>query len=200
MKRLVLMLVCLMSLCGIQAQEATKVLDKTAATLKAAGNVKIGFTLEANGASTVGYIKLQNQKFVLNVAGTITWFDGKTMWTYVKANEEVNVTTPSADAVAKMNPYAFLSFYKKGYTAKMGKGSQKESEVILTGKSGSQYKRVVVRVNKSTKYPTSITMTTSKDVTTKILCNSFLKHQKYKEETFRFNEKNYPDVEVIDLR
>lgn len=200
MKRLVLMLVCLMFLCGIQAQEATQMLDKTASTLKAAGNVKIGFTLETNGTSTVGYIKLQNQKFVLKVGDAITWFDGKTMWTYVKANEEVNVTTPSADAVAKMNPYAFLSFYKKGYSAKMGKGSMRENEVILTGKSGSPYKRVVVRINKSTKYPTSIMMTTSKDVTTKILCNSFLKNQKYKEETFRFNEKNYPDAEVIDLR
>lgn len=200
MKRILLAIVCLLTLCSVKAQDATKVLDKTATTLRAAGNVKIGFTLEANGASTVGYIKLQNQKFVLNVGGTITWFDGKTMWTYVKANEEVNVTTPSADAVAKMNPYAFLSFYKKGYTAKMGKGTAKEHEVILTGKSGSPYKRVVVCINKSTKYPTSITMTTSKDVTTKILCNSFLKDQKYKEATFRFNEKNYPDVEVIDLR
>lgn len=182
------------------AQNATQLLDKSAATLRAAGNVKIGFTLEAEGGSSTGYIKLQKQKFVINMGGTITWFDGKTTWTYVKANDEVNVTNPSADAVAKMNPYAFLSFYKKGYTAKMGKSTTKEHEVLLTGKSGSPFKKVVVRLNKSTKYPTVITMTSSKGDVTTIRCNSFLKNQKYTNATFQFNKKNYPNVEVVDLR
>ena len=182
------------------AQNATKILDQSAATLRAAGNVKIGFTLEAEGGASTGYIKLQRQKFVINMGGSITWFDGKTMWTYVKANEEVNVSNPSADAVAKMNPYAFLSFYKKGYTAKMGKSSAKENEVVLTGKQGSPFKKVVVRINKSTKYPSVITMTSSKGAVTTIRCNSFLKNQKYTTATFQFNKKNYPNVEVVDLR
>lgn len=200
MKKTAFIWICLLVSLFAEAQEATKILDKSAATLRAAGNVKIAFTLEADGGSSAGYIKLQRQKFVINMGGTITWFDGKTMWTYVKANDEVNVTTPSADAVAKMNPYAFLSFYKKSYTAKMGKGTAKESEVVLTGKSGSPFKKVVVRINKSTKYPTVITMTSSKDAVTTIRCNSFLKNQKYQDSTFRFNKKNYPGVEVIDLR
>ena len=200
MKKITLLLMMLVATVVLYAQNATKILDNSAATLRAAGNVKIGFTLEADGGASTGYIKLQRQKFVINMGGTITWFDGKTMWTYVKANDEVNVTTPSADAIAKMNPYAFLSFYKKGYTAKMGKSTTKEYEVVLTGKSGSPFKKVVVRINKSSKYPTVITMTSSKDAVTTIRCNSFLKNQKYKDSTFQFNKKNYPNVEVVDLR
>ena len=110
MRRIFLIWTALLVAVLLHAQNATSVLDKSAATLRAAGNVKIGFTLEVDGGASAGYIKLQRQKFVVNVGGSITWFDGKTMWTYVKANEEVNVTNPSADAVAKMNPYAFLSF------------------------------------------------------------------------------------------
>ncbi len=200
MKRNVLVWILLMMAVIVEAQTATQLLDKSAATLRAAGNVKIGFTMEVEGGTSTGYIKLQRQKFVVNVGGSITWFDGKTMWTYVKANEEVNVTTPSADAVAKMNPYAFLSFYKNGYTVKMGKGTAKEHEVLLTGKSGSPYTNVVVRINKSTQYPTLIKMTSSKGAVTTIRCNSFLKNQKYKDTTFRFNKKNYPDAEIVDLR
>ena len=200
MKKIALLLMMLVATVVLYAQNATKILDNSAATLRAAGNVKIGFMLEADGGASTGYIKLQRQKFVINMGGTITWFDGKTMWTYVKANDEVNVTTPSADAIAKMNPYAFLSFYKKGYTAKMGKSTTKEYEVVLTGKSGSPFKKVVVRINKSSKYPTVITMTSSKDAVTTIRCNSFLKNQKYKDSTFQFNKKNYPNVEVVDLR
>ena len=200
MKKIALLFMMLVATVVLYAQNATKILDNSAATLRAAGNVKIGFMLEADGGASTGYIKLQRQKFVINMGGTITWFDGKTMWTYVKANDEVNVTTPSADAIAKMNPYAFLSFYKKGYTAKMGKSTTKEYEVVLTGKSGSPFKKVVVRINKSSKYPTVITMTSSKDAVTTIRCNSFLKNQKYKDSIFQFNKKNYPNVEVVDLR
>ena len=200
MRRIFLIWTALLVAVMLHAQNATSVLDKSAATLRAAGNVKIGFTLEVDGGASPGYIKLQRQKFVVNVGGSITWFDGKTMWTYVKANEEVNVTNPSADAVAKMNPYAFLSFYKKGYTVKMGKGTAKEHEVLLTGKSGSPYTNVVVRINKSTQYPTFIKMTSSKGAVTTIRCNSFLKNQKYKDSTFQFNKKNYPDAEIVDLR
>lgn len=200
MKKITLLLMMLVVTMALCAQNATKILDNSAATLRAAGNVKIGFTFEADGGASTGYIKLQRQKFVINMGGTITWFDGKTMWTYVKANDEVNVTTPSADAVAKMNPYAFLSFYKKGYTAKMGKSTTKEHEVVLTGKSGSPFKKVVVRINKSTRYPSVITMTSSKDAVTTIRCNSFLKNQKYTDSTFQFNKKNYPNAEVVDLR
>ena len=200
MKKIVLTLTALMLAVLMQAQTATQLLDKSAATLRAAGNVKIAFTMEVEGGSSSGYIKLQRQKFVINMGGTITWFDGKTMWTYVKANDEVNVTNPSSDAVAKMNPYAFLSFYKKGYTAKMGKSTAKEHEVILTGKQGSPFKKVVIRLNKSTRYPSVITMTSSKDASTTIRCNSFLKNQKYKDSTFQFNKKNYPNAEIVDLR
>jgi outer membrane lipoprotein-sorting protein len=200
MKKFLLIGMMMVAAVVMYAQNATKILDQSAATLRAAGNVKIGFTLEAEGGASTGYIKLQRQKFVINMGGSITWFDGKTMWTYVKANEEVNVSNPSADAVAKMNPYAFLSFYKKGYTAKMGKSSAKENEVVLTGKQGSPFKKVVVRINKSTKYPSVITMTSSKGAVTTIRCNSFLKNQKYTTATFQFNKKNYPNVEVVDLR
>lgn len=200
MKKITLTLMMLVLVVVAYAQNANQLLDSSAATLRAAGNVKIGFTMELEGGSSTGYIKLQRQKFVINMGGSITWFDGKTMWTYVQANDEVNVTTPSADAVAKMNPYAFLSFYKKGYAVQMGKSTAKEYEVILTGKQGSPYKKVVVRINKSTRYPSVITMTSSKDAVTTIRCNSFLKNQKYKESTFQFNKKNYPNAEIVDLR
>lgn len=198
------MVALVLGLSSMTAQEATKILDKTAATLKAAKSVKIGFTLEADGggntAGNTGYIKLSGQKFVVNMGGTITWFDGKTMWSYVKKNEEVNVTTPTAAEVAKMNPYAFLSFYKKGYTAKMGKSTAKEHEVVLTGSEGSAYEQVVMRVNKATNEPTYLKTTSAKGVVTVIRCNSLVKNQKYTDATFRFNKKNYPKAEVVDLR
>lgn len=201
MKKAIFLLACVIStFVTAKAQDATRVLDKAAATMKASGDVKIGFTLSANAVTSTGYVKLQGQKFVVNTGGSITWFDGKTMWSYVKKNEEVNITTPTAEDVAKMNPYAFLTFYKKGYIAKMGNSSAKEYEVVLTGNGTTHYEKVVLRINKSTNYPSCIEMITSKGGMTCIKCNSFQKNQKYKDLTFQFNKKNYPNVEVVDLR
>ncbi|MBO4672838.1 MAG: outer-membrane lipoprotein carrier protein LolA [Bacteroidaceae bacterium] len=200
MKKFVLIGMAMLLALMVQAQDATKILDKSAATLKSAGNVKIGFTIEVEGGSSNGYIKLQGQKFVINMGSTISWFDGKTMWTYVKANDEVNVTEPTANEVAKMNPYSFLSFYKNGYTAKMGTGTAKAYEVVLTSEEGNSFQKVVIRVNKSTYYPTSVRMISAKGAETYIRCNSLLKNQRYKASTFQFKEKDYPGVDVIDLR
>ena len=202
MKKLLFLFTLLFSFSAATMAEdfAKEVLDKAASTIKSAGDVKIGFILSADGSSSDGYIKLKGQKFVMNVGGTITWFDGKTMWSYVKQNEEVNVTTPTATEVAKMNPYAFLSFYNKGYTAKKGNPTKKEYEVILTGNDASHYKKVVIRVNRFSNIPSYISITSQKGNVTTINCNSFQKNQKYTDDTFKFNKKNYPNVEVVDLR
>lgn len=201
MNKKIFLLSLLLSVCtALMAQNATAILDKASASLKAAGDVKIAFSMSADGASSDGYIKLRGQKFVVNMDGTITWFDGKTMWNYVKQNDEVNVTTPSAAQAAKMNPYAFLTFYKKGYTAKMGASTSREHEVVLTGSETSPYKKVVMRINKSTNYPSYIHLTSAKGSETIIHCNSLQKNQKYSDATFRFNKKDYPNVEVVDLR
>ena len=85
-------------------------------------------------------------------------------------------------------------------SAKMGKSTSKEHEVILTGVDSAPYQKVVLRVNKSTNYPTYIDMTSAKGNVTVITCNSFLKNQKYTDATFKFNKKNYPNAEIVDLR
>lgn len=202
MKKIILLFTIMLSFASVMtAQDATKILDKTSAAVKAAGSSKIGFSIKGDSEKMNGYIKLQGQKFVLNAGGQIVWFDGSTMWNYVKKNEEVNVTNPSTSDVSKLNPYSFLSFYKKGYTAKMGKSTAKEHEVILTAKdSSSPYKQVVVRVSKTTNYPTAISMTAAKGGTTTIVCTSFMGKQNYTDATFKFDKKKFPKAEVIDLR
>ena len=89
MRRYTILLLALLStILPLHAQTATDILDQSAAALKAAGDARIDFTANMDGSSGKGYIKLQGKKFVLNLGGMITWFDGKTMWSYVVKNEE----------------------------------------------------------------------------------------------------------------
>jgi len=181
------------------ADKATTILDKASANFKSAGNVRIGFSMDVDGRSTTGYINVSGKKFFCDLAGACVWFDGTTMWHMIKSNEEVNVTTPSAKQVERMNPYSFLTIYKKGYKCKMGKSTNKYYEVVLTGKGNTTYNSIVVRFDKISYEPLYTKMVTKKN-TMEITVNSYLTHQNFDAVSFRFNPKEFPKVEIVDLR
>ena len=95
-------LIALLSLPVIaqQQSQAKVILDKTAEAFRKAGGVKADFTVKAvtNGlveGAENGTIQLKGEKFVLKTSDIITWFDGKTQWSYVTKNDEVNVSNPT---------------------------------------------------------------------------------------------------------
>ena len=181
------------------AENAKAILDKASSRFKAAGDVKIGFQLTTGGNTSTGYINIAGKKYFCDMGGFCVWFDGTTMWHYVKSNEEVNVSTPSARNVERMNPYFFLSMYKNGYTCKMGKTTNTSYEVILSGNTKTAFSSVTVRLNKKDYSPLYI-RTVTKKTTMEITVNSFLTDQKFEASSFRFNPKEFPKAEVIDLR
>ncbi len=181
------------------AENAKAILDKASAQFKAAGNVKIGFQMTANSQTTTGYINIAENKFFCDLAAVDVWFDGTTMWHYVKANKEVSVTTPTAKNLARMNPYFFLTIYKNGYKCKMGKSTKDYYEVVMTGGNKTSFSSIIVRLNRKN-YNPLYTKTVSKKSTVEITVNSFLPHQSFDASSFRFNPKEFPEVEIIDLR
>lgn len=199
--RFTLAVVMMLTAVVASAADAKTVLDKTYAAFQKAGDVKIQFTATVQDAPTRGTLKLSGTKLYYQTDGTTVWFDGKTMWTYVKENEEVNVTTPTQSEVARMNPYTFLSLYKKGYKIAFGSNTKKYYEVVLTanGKTKGGYSVIVVHIDKQSYQPLYVSMKSSKGDTS-ITVNSFAGNQAYQASTFTFNKKNYPDVEVVDLR
>lgn len=187
------------SLVANAAASATSILDKTAAAYKSCGDVKIGFTISVGGNSSNGIIKLSGQKFCCTTGGNVAWFDGKTMWNYVKDNDEVNVTNPSDKDLARINPYAFLSIYKKGYKCVVSKTTSSEYHITMTGKKGSAYKTIVVHLNKSNYQLTYAKMVSAKR-TIEISVNSYSKNLKFPASDFSFSKREYPNAEIVDLR
>ena len=100
-----------------QQSQAKAVLDKTAEAFRKAGGVKADFIIKSvtNGlveGSESGTIQLKGEKFVLKASEVITWFDGKTQWSYVVRNDEVNVSNPTQEELQQINPYTFLYMYQ----------------------------------------------------------------------------------------
>ena len=96
-----------------QQSQAKAVLDRTADAFRKAGGVKADFVVKAvtNGlaeGAENGTIQLKGEKFVLKTSDVVTWFDGKTQWSYVAKNDEVNVSSPTQEELQQINPYISL--------------------------------------------------------------------------------------------
>ncbi len=178
--------------------KAREVLDITSQTLLRAGGIRATF-----GGSTEGTLLLKGDCFYLNAGGVQSWFDGKTQWSYVEANEEVNISSPTPEELQGIHPYAFLSLYKNGYNyqyvgAKTRQGKSGH-EVRLTPERKQNISAITLFVSKDYE-PIYIKVEQANQPANEIIITSYRTKQPLDEATFRFDSNKFPDVEVIDLR
>ena len=197
MKKIVLVMSLLMVSVFTFGQTAKSVLDKTAAVVSNKNGVQANFTMTGGMGDVSGTIAVKGRKFHATTPIATMWFDGKTMGTYMKKNEEVNITTPNEAQLQKINPYNFINLYKQGYDMTMSK-SDKTYTVHLTAKNSNKIQELFITVDKNTYHPTQVKMLQGKKWT--IFDISNLKAQTLSDAIFTFNSKDFPSAEVIDLR
>lgn len=198
-KTLFIMLLALATGLSATAQNAKKILDKTASVVAYKGGVSANFSISgAKTPATNGSISIKGNKFQAHTPMAVIWFDGKTSWTYMKKSEEVSVSNPTASQLVTMNPYSFINIYKNGYsyTAKPD-GNNYEVHLTATSKA-KNIQEMYITVNKSTYVPSLIRMRRGTNWTTIKVSN--FKRANLSDATFRFNAKDYPKAEIIDLR
>ena len=165
---------------GQKDAKARQILDAMAAEYDKAAGTEIVFD-----GSVKGTIALKGNKFVLDCGGIKSWFDGETLWSYVEDNEEVNVSSPTAEEIQSINPYAMIGMYRNGFNY---------SYAGTKSRSGMMCKDIVLRMQpvyvKLESNSGDAQEFTVKEYRTLNLADSF----------FKFDRKKYPNAEIIDLR
>ena len=198
MKRIgIIMVAALMSM-GSFAQSAKAVLDKAAATITAQSGVKANFKMTTANGSTSGTIAIKGKKFYATTPQAKVWFDGKTQWTYLKNNDEVNVSNPTEAQLQAINPYNFIHLYKRGYTYTMNTAGNDYVIHLMASSADRKIKELIISVNEKHYQPKQVKMLQGKKWTTFDI-NS-IKKESIPDSQFRFNAKDFPKAEVIDLR
>ena len=198
MKRIgIIMVAALMSM-GSFAQSAKAVLDKAAGTITAQSGVKANFKMTTANGSTSGTIAIKGKKFYATTPQAKVWFDGKTQWTYLKNNDEVNVSNPTEAQLQAINPYNFIHLYKRGYTYTMNTAGNDYVIHLMASSADRKIKELFISVNKKNYQPKQVKMLQGKKWTTFDI-NS-IKKESIPDSQFRFNAKDFPQAEVIDLR
>ena len=189
------------------AQTATEILDKTAKQLENSGGIEACFkatslrgTTERTTTSGTFYVKEDKIKIISDDANI--WFDGKTQWSLYANSDEVNVSNPTEEELQSINPYTFINFYKHGFDHTMsvttynGKSCYK---VRMIPQNPLSIKEMRIVIDQKTFLPYSIQIQQNNDYFI-ISIKEIKTHNKWKDSFFRFNEKEFPNVEVIDLR
>ena len=123
MKKIALMLslAFVMTLPAIAQKDkrAQDILDSMSKKYKSLKSYQAIFTFASAGAgakeSYKGDLTVKNEKFRLLLGGQEVFTDGKTMSTYIKESNEVNVQDYDASGNGDLNPTQIYTIYKRGF-------------------------------------------------------------------------------------
>ncbi|HIZ27402.1 LolA-like putative outer membrane lipoprotein chaperone [Barnesiella sp. An55] len=191
-----------------QAQTGTAALDKVVEKFNRSGDISASFTLTATNAMNEpidkqsGTIKIAGNKFYWKTPTMTVWYNGRQQWAYVEATQEVNLTEPTTDEIAAVNPYILIQTYKQNFSVKAlkSKNSQQRIAELTPKKKGTHIDRVVITVNASTWTPQSFQIYFSDRTHSTITLSKYTTGQNFPDATFVFDKKQYPNADVIDLR
>ena len=179
--------------------QARAILDKTSKVIGHKSGVSAAFTLNNPTTGNVsGTIAVKGGKFNARTPQAIVWVNGKTQWTYMKKNNEVNISIPTQAQQQMMNPYTFINVYKTGYKMSSTKAGGSYEVHLVAQNQKRSIQEMYVTVNSKTYVPSRVKMKHNGRWYTVTISNFSAK--KLPDSLFAFNSKDYPSAEVIDLR
>lgn len=202
MKKSILILIAFFSLTAMQAQDAKSMLRDVSAKAKSYDNVLIDFkytlenTAEKVNQETRGDVTLMGDKYVLNMLGTTRIFDGKKIYTIVPEDEEVTIATYNPQDDKEITPSKILTFYEKGYNAKMDiaqtvKGRKIQYIKLTPIDSKAEIKDILLGIDTQTKHIYKLIQTDAKGTKFTLSVNSFKTNQPLSKTLFTFDESKY---------
>ncbi len=191
--------------------EAKKVLDAVSSKFKTFKTVKATFTYKVENAAgkalstKTGTILMKGTKYKVSFSGQEIFCDGKTVWNYDKAANEVTISSLDASGGTITPQKLFTNFYDKDFyyilngEKKQGNKTLQEIEMTPIDKSKSFHK-VYVLIDKTAKtlYSTKVLENSGSRYTYTV--SSMSTNTAMADNLFVFDKSKYPGVEVVDLR
>ncbi len=208
-----LLLASILGLMTLPASAQAKIDSKAEAILTAMSkkyddlkSYKASFTFATEGGrKDKGDVTVKGDKFRLKMAGQEIFNDGKTMATYVKETNEVNLQDYDPAELGDLNPTQIFTAYKKNYKYRFiresREGGQTYETIELAPTSNyAKISKVQIKVNKADKAIKSWDMLMSNGQHVIYTIDSFQPTVNVTDSYFAFDSKKYPGVEVVDLR
>ncbi len=192
---------------GSSDPDAKKILDAVSAKFKTFKSVQSKFSLKIENSSNKvmgnksGTVYMKGTRYRINVTGQEIYCDGSNVWTVDKAAKEVTISKldPSNNTITPQK--LFTNFYDKDFLYKLNSDAKGVQEIELTPIDKSKlFHKVIVYINKSTQTITSTKVFEKAGNRYTYTVSGMDTKTNIADATFVFNQKNYPGMEIVDLR
>jgi outer membrane lipoprotein-sorting protein len=186
-------------------KRAQAVLDAMSRKYQALKSYQASFSYSGAGGNTKGDLTVKNDKFRLLLGGQEVFTDGKTMSTYIKESNELNVQDYDAGSGSELNPTQIYTIYKRGfdyrYLKEVKQGGRTLEVIELTpNRDKSNVKTVQISVDKADKSVRNWEIVNKDGKRTTYTITKFTPNVTAPDSYFVFDKSRYPGVEVVDLR
>ncbi len=181
------------------------VADKT----KSYSSVKVNFTynMDNPGAqvheSETGTLLVKGDKYRLDIAGQTVICDATTTWTYIGDANEVQINSVEDDESIITPTRLFSSYsddYKSKITGEVTKNGKAQYVIELKPNTVKTVTGVEMNIDKELMRIMRIAIQDKNGNTFTYIVNKFETNVPVKDTDFSFNAKDYPGVEIIDMR
>lgn len=192
---------------------AKKILDAFSKKASQSKGVRIKFTYTTDNRQNnyhdtkKGYVFLEGQKFKVIIPKTEIISDGKSVWTYMKEDNEVTISETDTSEVSIFNPGKLFTAYKHGFKYLLIGEETIENikynviDLYPEDTENSPYSIIRMKIDKKTNelYSIKTSGKSGLDYTFKVI--EYKSNIKLPENLFKFIPSKYPkDIEITDMR
>ncbi len=210
MRNILTILFCALTVTlSAQHKKAYDILQKATDKLNSYKNVEADFTYDLlnpegeTNESGKGTLLISGDRYRLSIVGQLVICDGNTIWTYIEDAEEVqiNEVVEEEDAIAPSN---LLTFYNTNYKAKHLAedviGGHTVYIISLKPNEDKNYSKADLFIKKDNLHILKIVLDDKNGGKTVYTITEFIPEKDVTDKDFTFDEVDYPDVDIIDMR
>lgn len=197
-----------------QDKKAEEILDRMAEKNKAYETIIADFTIKISNLQSEDYnqqrngtIIIKGDKYKLDLSNSTVFYDGETMWNYLKEANEVNISEPSGSGEQDIlnHPNKIFELYKQDFKYKFignttVQGNQAYEIDLYPRDLEEDYSRIRLTVYHENDRIYSAKLYSKDGARYKFLIEEMNVNEQVDDSVFVFDESDFPDVEVIDMR
>lgn len=151
-----------------------------------------------------GSLLVKGDKYKLTLKGQEVVADGKTIWTYLKESNEVQINDAGENSDG-ISPTSIFTIYEKGFATKYigekKEGTKTLQQIELTpDDSKKAYFKIQLFIDKQEKVINSAKIFNKNGTNFIYVIEQFKMNPDAPEALFTFDKSKHPNVEVVDLR
>jgi outer membrane lipoprotein carrier protein len=212
-------LLCLLTVATIAQQaetpdaKANGILESLSKKTKSYKTINAEFTITGYGKDKKaddpqkGSLWVKGGKYKYDIKNQVVFCDSSTTWTFLKdANEvQINKVDPGSDK-SGLSPATIFSFYEKGFKSRFV-DEEKANNVLCEcidlypkHPEKEKYHTIRIFIDKVKNQVVQVIFMMKDGTTQTIAVDKFNPNVTLTDDTFTFDKKNYPGVEIEDLR